>query len=274
MQGQGSPAPAGVMIITLVTDFGTRDYFVGSMKGVILGIHSEAVIVDISHEVTPHNILEASFLLKSSYRYFPMGTIHVLVVDPGVGSGRRPLAAMSGRYCFVAPDNGLLSWIFEEEPGLEVFEITDSRLFLEGVGSTFHGREVFAPVAAWLSKGTPIQELGRKISDPVRLAVPRAEFVGEREVRGTILYVDRFGNLITNIDSKTVPLLSEKELKIGIEVKGTMLRGLKTHYTEARGQGPSALVNSCGQLEIFCYEGIAAHEIGAREGDAVILRLT
>lgn len=260
------------MIITLLTDFGTRDYFVGSLKGVILGIDPGATIVDISHEVAPQNIMEAAFLLKSTYRYFPSNTLHMVVVDPGVGSRRRPLVATTPDYTFIAPDNGVLSWIFKEERSIEVREITATEHFLSLSGRTFHGRDVFAPIAARISRGTPIRDLGRPVSDYTTLALPRPVTVHERETLGAVLYVDRFGNLISDFEVKTQPMLVTRGGEAQIFIGDTVIRGLKSHYAEAERNKPSALVNSCGHLEIFCYGASAAAALGAAQGDEVTIR--
>ena len=147
---------AALSLVTFLTDFGSRDYFVASMKGVILNINPQAHLIDLSHDVRPHDIFQAAYLLKSCYRYFPDGTVHVAVVDPGVGSSRRPLPVSTSRYFFVGPDNGLFTYIFDEETGVEVRHIENRQYRLDSEGATFHGRDLFAPAAAWLTKGQPL----------------------------------------------------------------------------------------------------------------------
>ena len=165
--------PSAISVITLLTDFGDRDYFVASMKGVILGINPQARIVDLSHAITPHQVEEAAYLIKASYKYFPDGTVHMAVVDPGVGSARRPLLVTTSRHFFLAPDNGLLSYIFQEETGIEVRQIENKQYRLDSEGATFDGRDLFAPAAAWLTKGQSPGSYGKLIRDYVKL--PLAE---------------------------------------------------------------------------------------------------
>ncbi|MCI0529812.1 MAG: SAM-dependent chlorinase/fluorinase, partial [Nitrospira sp.] len=191
------------MIITLTTDFGYRDYFVGSMKGIILGINPQAQVVDISHEVEPYSVDPAAYLIKSSYLYFPQGTIHVVVVDPEVGSTRRPILVEADHNFYVGPDNGVFSYIYGEAKKLRIIHITSEEYVLKPsrqmmLGPTFHGRDVFAPVAAWLSKGISPIKFGQEIQDPIRLSLvePRS---GEKGIlEGKVIYIDRFGNLVSN----------------------------------------------------------------------------
>src|SRR5690242_17396534 len=190
--------PTAISVITLLTDFGDRDYFVASMKGVILGINPQARIVDISHAVTPHQVEEAAYLVKATYKYFPDGTVHVAVVDPGVGSTRRPLLVTTSRHFFVAPDNGLLSFIYQEETGVEVRQIENKQYRLDSEGTTFDGRDLFAPAAAWLTKGQQPGSYGKLIQDHVKLPLTEPKWQG-RTLVGTVVYVDHFGNLISNL---------------------------------------------------------------------------
>src|SRR5271166_4685381 len=205
-------------IITLTTDFGTSDHFVGTMKGVILGLQPLAQIVDITHEIQPFEVVQGAFVIAQAYSYFPKGSIHVVVIDPGVGSTRRPiLAEMAGQY-FVAPDNGVLSMVFSRELA-KVRHITNEKFFLKPLSRTFHGRDVFAPVAASLAKGVPAGRFGKPIDDYLRLSLEKPNRTGKRVWTGTVLKVDRFGNLVTNfhIDDfeqvKTRPF----ELNAGLE---------------------------------------------------------
>ncbi len=261
--------PAAISLITLLTDFGDRDYFVASLKGVILGINPLARIVDLSHQITPHQIDEAAYLLKSCYRYFPEGTVHVAVVDPGVGSRRRPLLVSSSRYFFIAPDNGLLSYIYQEETNVEVRQIENRQYRLESEGATFDGRDLFAPAAAWLTKGMAIGSFGRLIRDYVRL--PIAEPVWDQQVMtGQIVYVDRFGNLISNVSSahvKEVRGVAKRDpiIRIG----GITIEGLVGSYSEGSSDQPRALINSNGQLEIFLKEASAAERLKVGRGERI-----
>ena len=256
-------------IITLLTDFGTRDPFVVSMKGVILGINPDARIVDISHEVQPQNIREAAFILKSAYRYFPKGTIHLVVVDPGVGSDRKPLLVTSSNYSFIAPDNGVLSFVYEEEVPAHVYEITAAHYFLKKEGSTFHGRDRFAPVAARLSKGVTPDHLGQRIDDYVYFSSPKPRQRENRSLEGEAIYIDRFGNLITNIRCKDLdPWLSAGKTPT-MTVKGQTINGLKTFYAQAAPSELAALVNSDDHLEIFIYQGNAQAKLNAASDEPV-----
>src|SRR5580692_7642161 len=186
-------------IIALLTDFGLRDHYAGTMKGVALGICPDATLVDISHDVAAHDVLGGALELAASYRYFPLGTVFLVVVDPGVGSVRRGIAAEAGDYKFVAPDNGVLTTIFDEHHPRRVVELTERKYARPTVSRTFEGRDRFAPAAAWLAKGIELAALGRSAGLVHRLNIPRAALNG-KQIDGRVLRVDRFGNLITNID--------------------------------------------------------------------------
>lgn len=259
-------------IITLTTDFGYKDYFVGSVKGVILGINPEVILVDITHEVDPYDVGAAAYLIKASYSYFPKGTIHLGVVDPGVGGQRRPiLAEVAGNY-FVGPDNGIFSYIFHEQgEKLRVIHLTAREYFLKDIGSTFHGRDLFAPVAAWLSKGIDPVKFGEEIQDPVKLELADPIAVGDKAIEGRIIYIDRFGNLITNITQRHLSTLSPHSIEnFHVTFKKQRL-GLKQFYAEGAKSQPNAVVNSCGHLEIFVYMGNAHKALKASVGDPVLL---
>jgi len=262
--------PSG--LITLLTDFGNRDWFVAAMKGVILSINPQATIVDLNHDIPAHAVEDGSYLLKSCYRYFPAGTVHVAVVDPGVGSGRRPLAAMSSRYFFLAPDNGLLTHAAAEEGDIEVREIENRQCRLESPGSTFDGRDVFAPAAAWLTKNQPFASFGRVIESykTFPVSIPRWEqtaFVGE------IVYVDRFGNLITNFSTRHIKEWQEiaERPNPSIRLGGHLIDGLVGSYSEGDAQSLRALINSEGQLEIFLKEASAAARLSIARHETVRL---
>ena len=251
------PHPAS--IITLLTDFGDRDWFVASMKGVILSINPQAMIVDLTHHITSHDVQDGAYAWKSCYRYFPDGTIHVAVVDPGVGSDRRPLIAKSSRYFFCAPDNGLLTHVFEQEDGLEVREIENKQYRLEAEGPTFDGRDLFAPAAAWLTKQQPFASYGRVVSDAHRFTVMQPHWEQSALV-GEVVYVDVFGNLITNVSLRHVKEVREitKRPNPLIRLAGHSIDGLVRCYAEGDQGSPRALMNSDGQLEIFCKERSAS----------------
>jgi S-adenosylmethionine hydrolase len=243
------------MIITLTTDFGLSDPFVGIMKGVILGIAPNVQIVDLTHEVRSYDIIEAAFLLNSSYRYFPEGTIHVVVVDPGVGSSRRALAASVHRQSFVAPDNGVLSLIFPPERteiGPPVYDITNRSLFKEPVSHTFHGRDVFAPVAAHLARGTPIDSVGSRIIDYIKRPVPRPRVAGENRLVGTVLRIDKFGNVITNLRP------DDLKQNFVIRVAGSDIHRLCGTFADAQPGELFAIEGSTGFIELALNQGSAA----------------
>lgn len=258
--------PSGV--ITLLTDFGLADFFVGAMKGVILSIHREAVIVDLTHLIPPQDVFAAALTLSDGYGTFPEGTIHVAVVDPGVGSGRRALLVETERYFFIGPDNGIFTFVYEQERLRRAIQITAERFFRHPVSQTFHGRDVFAPVAAWLARGVDPAEFGPEITDPVRLPIPRLERIGQKHWRGQIIHVDRFGNLITNLTARDIPL---DALRSGgtLLVNGRIVSALRTHYREASSGEVFALIGSTGRLEISVREGSAAEILGVSRGATV-----
>ncbi len=257
-----------VPIITLLTDFGTRDHFVGSIKGVILGVNPNATLVDLSHEIEPYRIEGAGYILKASYRRFPRKTIHLAIVDPGVGSARRPILAATGNYFFIAPDNGLLSEVLEDDAPARVFHITADHYFLNPISATFHARDIFAPVAAWLSKGVDCSHFGPVIEDYHKRPIPRVESDGA-SVKGAVVYIDRFGNLITNITRRDLePWLAEKK-DPAVTIKGKTIRGLKAYYGQAGSGELAALINSDDLLEIFCSQASALSHTEAALNDLV-----
>jgi len=262
-------------MITLTTDFGVADHFVGVMKGVILNINPEVEFVDLSHQVAAYDIFDGAFVIAQSYRYFPPGTIHLVVVDPGVGSNRRPiLAATSARHTFVGPDNGVFSFIYDCEPSCKVRHITVDRYFLKPVSNTFHGRDIFSPVAGWLSKGVEAAKLGELITDYVRLAVPRPRRSPGGMVTGAILKVDHFGNLITNLTPQDVPeLLSESPPAFTLTINQQTITRLSTSYSIGKPSEPVAILGSSGYLEICANRASAARVLNARRGGAVKLML-
>ena len=264
------PHPLG--LITLLTDFGDRDSFVASMKGVILTINPQATIVDISHHVPPHSIEDAAYLLKSCYRYFPEGTVHVAVVDPGVGTERRPLGIRTARYYFLGPDNGLFSYIFDEEKEVEVRVIENQQTHLDSVGHTFDGRDLFAPAAAWLTRQQPFVSFGRLIYDFKTFTVSKPKWESMVLV-GEIVHVDQFGNLISNLTPHHVKEVREvtKQSNARICIAGHTIDRLVGSYSEGDPLIPHALINSNGQIEIFLKEGSAAHIMNAARGQRVKL---
>lgn len=271
-------------IITLLTDFGLKDNFAGVMKGVMLGINPSVQIVDISHKIEPQDILEAEVMLFGAYRYFPPGTIHVVVVDPAVGSSRRGIIALIDNYFFVGPDNGFISLIYLKSSGEKIaVEITNPEYFLSEISSTFHGRDIFAPVAAHLSKlrdevaaGFSLRDLekfGKLIDDPVILPIPEPYFANEKEIIGEIIYVDRFGNLMTNIcqrELKSQPSFDSGNFRIVINE--WEIPNLSKYYAQGKKGGLNALWGSSGFLEIFSYMGNASSVSGIKKGDFVRLQ--
>lgn len=261
--------------ITLTTDFGYRDPFVGIMKGVILKINPDAVVVDLSHDVSPHDVRGGAFTLFSGYRYFPKNTIHVAVVDPGVGTSRRPIAVKTKSHIFVGPDNGLLSWAMADDAPFSAREISNRDFMLEDVSSTFHGRDIFAPAAARLSlaSGDVLgsgmwDSLGGEVDDPVVIPFPEPRAAGS-EIVGEVIHVDRFGNLITNIPS----IGDMKRIEVSIRGRRIEVESLSKTYGEVKPGGLLILRGSAGFLEIALRDGSAVSETGAEIGDEVLITL-
>jgi len=255
-----------VRVITLLTDFGLNDNFVAIMKGVILSINPQATIVDITHNVPPQDVWTAAYLLTTSHPYFPAGTIHVAVVDPGVGTRRRAIAVETQRAFFVAPDNGLLTCILKEEKVRKIVALTEPRYWLPEPSSTFHGRDIFAPVAAHLSRGVPLEEMGTPVQDPVLLDWPYPLKRPDGTIVGHVLHVDRFGNLITNLEEKHI------SGDVVVEVAGHKIEGLKRTFADVEPGKPLAYIGSTGRLEIAIRQGNAAQTFNVRRGDKILVR--
>ncbi len=257
-------------LITLTTDFGFHDHYVGTMKGVILNINPAAEIVDICHAVQSYDVLEGALTLAQAYAYFPAGTVHLVVVDPGVGTARRPIVVDTGRYQFVAPDNGVLSLVYEREERVTVRHVTAEHYFLQPVSATFHGRDIFAPVAGWISKGIDLPKLGDEITDYVRFTLPRPKSAGDKTVKGVVLRVDKFGNLITNFTAEDL-----KEFSPGgasafrMAVGKGEVRALRDTFAAGAPGEVFAIVGSTGFVEIVTNRGSAAHALGANKGSEV-----
>ena len=254
-------------VIALLSDFGTRDHYVGTMKGVIVGICPDATIVDVTHEIAPHDVLDGALELAASYRYFPAGTIFVAVVDPGVGSSRRGIAAEIGDYRFVCPDNGLLTLVARENPPRKVVELTERRYARPTVSRTFEGRDRFAPAAAWLAKGIQLAALGRNLPDVQKLEIPQPQFENGL-VSGAVMRVDRFGNLVTNIDRKTFEKFG-REGALQIAAGSAVVGRLVATYSEMRPGEVCALFGSTDHLELAANAGSAAQMLGLERGAAV-----
>jgi S-adenosylmethionine hydrolase len=257
----------GNRVITLLTDFGTQDHYVASLKGVILGINPRCTIVDISHHVGSHDIQGAAFLLGNAFGSFPKGTIHVSVVDPGVGGPRRPILIVTPRYYFVGPDNGLFTFALLQDQVRLAVALTRRKYFLPRIRSTFHGRDVFAPVAAHLSKGVRPQAFGQKIDTWETLHVPRPKRKG-RALQGEIVHIDVFGNLTSNISEASLSEFSGAQ-PFSIRVGKKTIDGLKKAYCEAKKGGVMALIGSGGFLEVSVREGSARKELDVKRGDKI-----
>jgi S-adenosylmethionine hydrolase len=256
-------------MITLMTDFGTSDHYVGVMKGVILNINPQVEIVDITHAIPPQDILGAAFLIDSTYRYFPSGTIHVVVVDPGVGSERRAIVCQTETAYFVCPDNGLLTHILHNEKHAHAVAVENSAYFLPQVSNTFHGRDIFAPVAAHLSRGVPISELGNPVTQPVQLALPKPQ-VTEEMVIGHIIWIDSFGNLVTDISREILESL-EGQNGVVIHAGSAKIDHFNRSYAESEIGEVLAIIGSFNRLEISINQGNAAQVLGLKRGDTITI---
>jgi S-adenosyl-L-methionine hydrolase (adenosine-forming) len=259
-------------VIALLSDFGLRDHYAGTMKAVVLGICPDVTLVDISHDIPPHDVLTAALELGASYRYFPPGTIFLVVVDPGVGSVRRAIAADTGDYRFVAPDNGVLTVVFKDAPPRRIVELTERRYARPTVSRTFEGRDRFAPAAAWIAKGVDLSTLGRSAGDYQRLAIPSAQ-LAQDSITGEVLRIDRFGNLITNIDRKMFDKFAQSGA-IEIFVGTRRVPRVVATYAEAAPDEPCALFGSTDHLEIALHAASASERLNLARGAAVIIRKT
>lgn len=255
-------------IVTMCTDFGTRDGYVAAIKGVMLGIAPRLTLVDISHEVAPQAVAEGAFLLGSAYRYFARGTVHLVVVDPGVGSERRGLAVRTEQHAFVAPDNGVLTHVLRRERVVAAVSLEERAYWREPVSKTFHGRDVFGPVAAHLASGVPLDALGPPAADLVTLDWPAPARRGALLV-GHVAHVDRFGNVISDIPAGLLPPGQVREVAVGALGVDRLLGT----YAEAPAGQPLALIGSHGYLEVAVREGSAGATSGARVGDEVRVHL-
>jgi S-adenosyl-L-methionine hydrolase (adenosine-forming) len=261
-------------IITLTTDFGNNDHFVGAMKGVILDIAPDAQIVDICHAVQAFDVLDGALTIAQAYAYFPNRTVHIVVVDPGVGTARRPIVASCDKYHFVAPDNGVLSLVYAREPRMHVRHITADHYFLQPVSNTFHARDIFSPVAAYLAKEVDALKFGDEVEDFVKFTAPKPKAVDENRLRGVVLKVDRFGNLITNITPQDAPTLFEPDAKgFKIVVGSREVTEIHSAYAEGAPGEVIGILGSMGFLEIAANRGAAAQLTGAGKGSDVSIIL-
>lgn len=259
-------------LITLLTDFGTADAFVASVKGVILSVNPKATIVDITHAIPPHGIRQAAFILKSAYRYFPKGTIHAVVVDPGVGGSRKPLLIVHPMGYFIGPDNGVFSYIYKEKVKLHVYRLNNIQYRLKKYSPTFDGRDLFAPVAAWLSKGVAPEKLSQRVKDYVSFPISEPRQLADGKLIGQVIHTDRFGNLITNITSVELKPWLATGKTLTITIKGQTIKELKQFYAQASPSELCALINSDDHLEIFCYQSSAQSLLNATEDEPVTVQ--
>ena len=259
-------------VVTFTTDFGLQDAFVGIMHGVVASVAPEARTIDVCHAIPSYDVLEGAWTIAQAYRYFPARTVHVVVVDPGVGSSRRPILAETDEYIFVAPDNGVLSLVEAREPGFAVREITAERFFRQPVSQTFHGRDIFAPVAGWLAKGVAPADFGPEITDYARLQVPQVERTSDG-LRGTVLKIDKFGNLITNVAEPDLRLVLTHEATIVITIGMRVIQGVCHSYSEGRDGELFGIIGSSGYLEIAARQDSAAKLSGVGVGEAVRVTL-
>lgn len=259
-------------VITLMTDFGTSDHYVGVMKGVILNINQQAQIVDITHAIPPQDISGAAFLIDSAYRYFPTGTIHVIVVDPGVGSKRRAIVCQTETAYFVCPDNGILTHILHNGERIHAVAVENSGYFLPQVSNTFHGRDIFAPVAAHLSRSVPIGKLGSPVTHPVQLPIPRPQMT-DKTIIGHIIWIDSFGNLVTNISLEILESLTGRN-GVVIHAGSAEIDHLNQSYAESTVGEALAIVGSFNRLEISINRGNAAQALGLKRGDTITIWMT
>jgi S-adenosyl-L-methionine hydrolase (adenosine-forming) len=257
-------------LITLTTDFGLNDHFVGTVKGVILDIVPEAEIVDICHAVQAFDVLDGALTIAQAYSYFPNGTVHMVIVDPGVGTARRPILLSTGRHYFVAPDNGVLSLVYGCEERLQVRHIDAEHYYRQPVSNTFHARDIFAPVAAYLAKGVETSKFGEEIADFVRFNAPKPKPVDAQTIRGVVLKVDRFGNLVTNITPQDVPALFQAEPPaFKIRIGKREITEIHANYAGGTPNEVFGILGSMGYLEIAANRASAAQIIGSGKGSEV-----
>jgi S-adenosyl-L-methionine hydrolase (adenosine-forming) len=259
-------------VITLTTDYGTADHLVGVMKGVILSINPDVHVVDITHSVIPYDILDGALTVGQAFKYFPPRTIHVVVVDPGVGTTRRPILVAADQQYFVAPDNGVLSSVYDQTEALYGWHITAEHYFRNPVSNTFHGRDIFAPVAAWLSKSWQTASFGNPVTDFVRFALPKPKAAGN-VIKGVVLRIDSFGNLMTNFTPKDVPALAAPDGKFAIAVGNAQINKVFATFAQGPPGEPIAVIGSSGYLEISINKGNAARSLAVSRGAEITIAL-
>ena len=258
-------------IITLTTDYGTNDHLVGTLKGVILKINPEVTIVDITHHVTPYDVLDGALAIGSAFSYFPPRTIHVVVIDPGVGTDRRPILATADNQYFIAPDNGVLSLVYERDPNTVVRHATAEHYYHQPVSKTFHGRDVFAPIAAWLSKGWQTAAMGEEIQDFKRFGLPKPK-AGDGVVKGVVMRVDSFGNLVTNFRQEDLSEEARISGKVNFQIGNHSITRLVETFANGNLGEPIAYFGSTGYVEVAVNKGNAAKTLSLGRGVAVTLQ--
>ncbi len=263
--------PKKQSIITLITDFGLQDEYVGVVKGVIAGINPSASVIDISNTITAQDTFQAACVLNNSYNYFPKGTIHVVVVDHGVGSDRKIICLKTKDYLFLAPDNGVLSFVIAKEESASIREVTNNKLFLPRLSNTFHGRDVFAPVAAHLSKGVAHKDLGEKIDKVNKIDLPKPILSPDGKLTAEIIYVDGFGNLITNVNKEVVDRMKVETERVPITMGRKRINGICSSYSDVGDNEALAIFGSSGYLEISVNLGNAGDVLKLKKGDKLVL---
>ncbi|MCP4266484.1 MAG: SAM-dependent chlorinase/fluorinase [Candidatus Brocadiaceae bacterium] len=263
--------PKKQSIITLTTDFDLYDGYVGVMKGVIANINPLARVIDISNKIRPHDVFQAACVINNSYAYFPKGTIHIVVVDPGVGSNRKIICLKTDDYLFLAPDNGVLSFIIEKEKAPSVREVTNRELFLKEISNTFHGRDIFAPVAAHLSKGQEFNGLGGEISKTNKIDLPKPIRSPDGELTAEVIYVDSFGNLVTNINREIVDSMNVGAERLSITMGRRRINGICDSYADVGDNEALVIFGSSGYLEISINRGNAGDVLRLKKGDKLVL---
>ena len=262
-------------IVALLTDFGSQDHYVGAVRGAVLAACREAAVVDLTHDLPPHDVMAAAFSLAAARSAFPAGTTFLAVVDPGVGSARRALALEAGGQRFVGPDNGIFTFVLAEQPSARVHEITNEGLFRARLSATFHARDIFGPVAGRLAAGMDLEEVGPPLSDPVRLVLDRPRQIGPGEWEAAVLHVDRFGNLITNFTQEdlegALATVDGDPTDLVVVVEGMVLPLVRTYSDVCEGEA-CAVAGSSGRLEVSVNRGSAARQLGAARGAPVRIR--
>ncbi|MBI3327018.1 MAG: SAM-dependent chlorinase/fluorinase [Nitrospinae bacterium] len=258
-------------IVALLTDFGYRDPWVGMMKGVMLGINPTLQLIDITHEITPQRVCEAAIVLSVAYPYFPSGTIYLVVVDPGVGGARRALVAETANHIFIAPDNGVVGPVLEGTGVRRVIQLTNDAYFRPQISRTFHGRDVFAPVAAWLSRGVDVGAMGQAIDDYARLELPQPRALANGTLEGELMYQDRFGNFITSLSEAWVAQQwgPAPWAAVAAQIENYVIHGLDSYYAQRPPAELGMIFNSWGFLEIFVNQGHAGQLTGVSEGTPI-----